>query len=151
MVLLELEIPEIPVAQARPRVTRRGGYFHAYTPTETVRAQTRVREWARKALGTSWRPVTGPVRLSVTVYRPAPTAVPKGRLAVALPTQRPDLDNYLKLVVDALTLNSDGFGVWVDDSQIVEVVASKRYAVGRAPGWQILVERPAGWVEEPAA
>jgi Holliday junction resolvase RusA-like endonuclease len=39
------------------------------------------------------------------------------------PTTRPDIDNYAKLVLDAL----NGF-VWADDSQVVKIEAVKRYA-----------------------
>jgi len=39
-----------------------------------------------------------------------------------MPTQRPGLDNYAKLVIDALSPSKPGyFGVWLDDSQVVDM------------------------------
>jgi Holliday junction resolvase RusA-like endonuclease len=51
-----------------------------------------------------------------------------------LPTKRPDLDNYLKMVLDAL----QGV-VYVDDSQIVYMISSKIYS--ERPGIRIEVSQ----------
>lgn len=44
------------------------------------------------------------------------------------PTVKPDIDNFLKAIIDALNRV-----VWKDDAQIVTCLISKEYAVGS--GW----------------
>jgi Holliday junction resolvase RusA-like endonuclease len=140
-VVLDTFIPVTPVGKARPRVARHGTFVHAYTPPVTAVAEQSIRRFVREHLGDDWQPVELPIRLSVTVFRPLPHYRVAQARAGARPAQRPDLDNYVKLVVDALTARPPGrWGVWRDDAQIVELVASKRYAVGGTPGWQVLVE-----------
>jgi Holliday junction resolvase RusA-like endonuclease len=64
----------------------------------------------------------------LTVYRSIPKSLSKKKAALAeaghiVPITKPDVDNYLKGVKDALK------GViWKDDSQVVEVFARKRYS-----------------------
>lgn len=72
----------------------------------------------------------GPVELRCAFYLQRPgTLIWKTRPMPTEPcTKRPDLDNLLKAVKDALK------GViWRDDSQVVEIHAQKRYAAG--PGY----------------
>lgn len=76
-------------------------------------------------------PLSGPVSLIVEFYLPRPAAAKK-RL---YPTTRPDLDKLVRAVGDALK------GIaYVDDSQIVEKQARKRYAVDVVPHAEIWVE-----------
>ena len=140
-------VAETPVAKARPRVTMHRGRPHAYTPPVVVAAELAIRKAVAEQLGEGWLPIDGAIRLRITVYRKVPDSVPKAAYASALPTQRPDLDNYFKLVSDALTVGKSGWGVWNDDAQIVEFNVKKRYAIDRPPGWHVVVERAsaAGW------
>lgn len=96
-----------PVPTARPRVVRLpNGALRAFTPTTSRRYQILVAANARQAMAHR-RPMDGPVRLAVALYR-----------ANAL---RCDLDNLVKSILDGLTLGRD---VWVDDSQVVELHAT---------------------------
>ena len=116
-----------PVAQGRPRFARRGNFVHAYDPENS-------RTWKQTARlisieQTAGRPLlTEALSLRIDVYRSVPRSWSKKRQAQALdgsirPTTRPDADNYIKGVQDALN------GVlWHDDSQIVSVTASKFYS-----------------------
>lgn len=70
----------------------------------------------------------GPVGMMLTVYRSIPKSFSKKKAAAAeageiRPITKPDVDNYLKGVKDALK------GViWKDDSQVVEVFTQKKYS-----------------------
>lgn len=75
-------------------------------------------------------PIKAPVRIELLIEVPIPTSWSARKRAQAIagdvrPSSRPDLDNYVKSL-DAL----NGI-VIVDDSQIVEIHARKKY--GTAP------------------
>ena len=129
-----LTVYDEPVAKARPRVTVRAGRAHAYTPAATLQAEWRIRNRWIETHGTE--PMTGPLALTVTVWLAIPQSMPKKHRATAQPTKRPDLDNYIKTVMDALN------GVaWADDSQVVRIIADKRYIKDATlPRWEIAVE-----------
>jgi crossover junction endodeoxyribonuclease RusA len=77
------------------------------------------------------------VRLTVAFFLPRPKSLPK---RVTCHTKTPDLDKALRAIGDSLS------GVcYRDDSQIVEIVAMKRYAAPAAvPHVWIRVEPSAG-------
>lgn len=78
-------------------------------------------------------PITGAVRLEAVFELPRPRGhYGTGRNAEALrssapcwPTGAPDLDKLLRLIDDAV---SDAGCVWLDDAQVVEIRARKKYA-----------------------
>lgn len=116
-------IPGDAVPKGRPRMTRQG---HAFTPARTTNAEAFVRMLATKAMAGA-APLDGPVRITMRAITVPAASWSKKRLAAALigderPTKRPDLDNQVKLVTDAL----NGI-VYHDDCQICEVHASKFY------------------------
>ena len=125
--VVTITVPGVPVAQPRQRVTKTG--FN-YTPTRHP-----ANAW-KAAVAIEWRnttqqpPMEGPVRLSVEFVLPRTQSRP-GKVPVAFwsKTQRvvhpskPDLDNLLKAVKDALTKLA-----WKDDSQVWQVYATKQYA-----------------------
>ncbi|GAA0390292.1 RusA family crossover junction endodeoxyribonuclease [Paenibacillus motobuensis] len=115
-----------PVAQGRPKFSTAGGFPKAYDPAKSRDYKDYVRlaatEYAPKV------PLEGPVGMVLTVYRSTPKSFSKKRAVMAeagqiQPTTKPDVDNYLKGVKDALK----GI-IWRDDSQVVEVFARKRYS-----------------------
>lgn len=68
----------------------------------------------------------GPVRLMVAFYLPRPKSLPK---KMVHHVKKPDSDKLLRSVCDALTRVA-----WQDDSQVVDVKVTKRYAdVGTTP------------------
>ena len=100
------------LGKPRPRVTRHG----AYTPRKFADYENRIAAEFRKQLP---KPLKGPVSLKVTVQRILPKSRPK-KTASEPDTFRPDLDNILKLVMDALN------GVaYIDDNQVTSVQAEK--------------------------
>ena len=124
--MITITIPGEMRGKGRPRFSGRGGFVRAYTDHKTASAETWVRACAIEQAG--MQPLDGPVALGITIAVEIPASWPKKRRADALagavfPTSKPDLDNCLKLIADALN------GItWRDDKQIVRVECRKHYA-----------------------
>lgn len=119
-----LEVPGQPVPQPRPRVSTRGGFGRAYTPTKhpihTYRQAIKLVAMA------SGKKIAGPTALVVdAVFQRPPSHWRKHDLKPdAPPWPNADGDNVLKGVADALT----DAGIWGDDDQVVFWSIRKRYA-----------------------
>jgi Holliday junction resolvase RusA-like endonuclease len=113
------------VAKGRPRMTRRG---IAYTPAATRKYEAYSRLAAMVAMK-GRPPFCMPVKLTAVVELLIPISWSGKRRAAAItgdirPAGRPDLDNFLKAALDAIT------GIVVaDDALVVEIDARKRYSV----------------------
>lgn len=122
---LKFQVSGIPKAQPRVKAFRRGNHAGVYDPGTADGWKLLVREEARKA----WdgKQFMGPVKVEIEFLMPRPKAhCNKNGLKIGAPlyhTSKPDLDNLLKAVFDALT----NLGVWQDDSQIATVLAEKYY------------------------
>lgn len=119
---ITITMPGTPVAKARPRMTKRG---HVYTPTKTSDYESALR--AKAHLEMRDRPrFTGPVAVVMLAQVRIPAYWSKKKREAALRGEiapgKPDVDNYAKIVGDAL----NGV-VFTDDSQIVHLTASKKY------------------------
>ncbi len=123
-------IPGEPVAKGRARSFVRNGHVAHYTPDKTARYENLVKLAAQQAMGDK-TPTEGAVALIVKAFMSIPASwSQKKQRAAALgeitPTKRPDLDNIVKAIKDGAN------GVtWRDDSQVVDVRASKRYGTPR--------------------
>ena len=122
------------VGKGRPRSTRTG---RLYTPAKTVRAEAKLAYAGQEAMA-GRSPFADAVQVEVEIAVAVPMSWSKRRRAEALagkirPVTKPDIDNTLKLICDALNRV-----VFHDDRQIVEVVAAKHYAP--AGGMRITVE-----------
>ncbi len=120
---ITVTIPGAPVAKGRPRFTRRGVVF---TPKKTRNWESAARQHAEIAMF-GLEPLTGALSLRVEVAMPTPASWPLWKRDAAsqgiiVPTSKPDLDNFIKSVKDAL----NGI-VWIDDSQVVLSTEEKRY------------------------
>lgn len=105
------DLPVEPTPKARPRFA--GG--HAFTPARTRVASDAISDILRMD-GAYMYDRDIPLYVQMTFVRTAP------KTPRAMPTVKPDLDQFLKLVMDA------GNGVlWADDSQICELRARKVY------------------------
>jgi Holliday junction resolvase RusA-like endonuclease len=123
----------IPTAKGRPRVTRRG---ITYTPAKTRRYEAHGRLAAQLAMN-GREPIAVPVHAEIVIDLPVPASWSGKRRdaaqrGVIRPTSRPDTDNYCKAALDAINAI-----VVADDSLVVELVATKRYA--RVPQLTIMV------------
>ena len=115
-----------PVAQARPRVTRYGAYdvpkCKTYKMEIAYVAKQHMRHVASEA------PYEHNLKLVVRIYRRIPKSFSRAKIEAAekgdiRPATKPDTDNYLKGVADALR----GI-VWRDDSQVVDMYCGKWYS-----------------------
>lgn len=124
--MIEFTVYGEPVAQGRPRLAVIAGRAMAYDPKKSRDYKDYVKlAAADKAPSKLFE---GPLVLVVKVYRPMPKAFSKKKAAEAeagliRPITKPDTDNYLKGIKDALNKV-----IWVDDSQIVDEYVSKWYS-----------------------
>lgn len=113
----------VPAAKGRPRFARATG--RAYTPGATADAERSFRSLAMAHRPAE--PLEGPLFVQLVFGVPIPQKSHWWHAAAVArcvwPTPRPDLDNYEKLVLDALNRI-----FWRDDSQIVKVEKMKAYA-----------------------
>ena len=110
MIHLIVDLKAVP--KARPRFTRSG---HVYTSQATKVFESHLRSIAAKSIA---NPLSGAVHVGVVFN------IKKAKSSkLERPTKRPDLDNLLKSVLDALN------GVaYNDDSQILEIFTEKKFS-----------------------
>jgi Holliday junction resolvase RusA-like endonuclease len=116
-----------PVGKGRPRASTRGGFVRMYTDAKTLGYEAAIADEAARAMSGA-EPFETPMQMQVSCYYPIPKSWPKKIKQGAIdeevfPKVKPDLDNVVKAVLDAL----NGV-VYLDDAQVVNLVATKRYA-----------------------
>lgn len=147
---LVITIPGAPVPKARPKFARMGNFVRAYTPAGTEKYERRVKALAQaEMMTTGMAMMLGPVRLEVVLTLPIRASWSKRKKLAAetgalLPAIKPDLDNLLKALQDALN-----HIVFHDDSQIVDLHVTKQYGV--TPGAKITVTALGDAVEQEQA
>lgn len=123
-------VPGEPIGKARPRVVD----GHAYTPGKTRAYEQAVRLAYKQAvkdlpeLERRWDK-DAQLSLQIAAFYQLPKRVSRQRIGAMLsfeerPRKKPDLDNILKVVADAL----NGLA-YHDDSQIVYMGAQKYWAM----------------------
>ena len=131
--MIQFFVPGKPVGKGRPRFTRNG---HTYTPGKT-RAYEAAGAWECRKAMKGKLPSELPQNVSVEVMVKPPKSWTKTKTKNALGgliiPGRPDIDNYLKAVLDGC--NGVAF---LDDSQVVAVYATKRYA--ETDGVRVIIE-----------
>ena len=117
----------LPIAQGSKRHVGRG---------VMIESSKALKPWRQKITLTAknslllhddeWEPgCKGPISAQLTFFFPRPMRLPMVRRG--WPTVRPDVDKLSRAVLDGLT----DAGVWGDDSQVVRLVAAKRYGAAR--------------------
>lgn len=127
MPYLQFHFPVVPTPKARPIL----GKFGTYTPTKTKQAEWEIKQLLMQALPKGWKPVEGPIEITVEFCFLKPESA-KSRI---WHTVRPDADNLSKLLQDAFN------GVFYrDDSQIVTLEVRKKYDIRQGThvwiGWR---------------
>lgn len=136
--VIEFEVEGVPVGKGRPRAFRVGAGVRMFTPAKTERYESLVRDAYHRAVAVSTAH-DGPVLLSVRTYWPIPQSRPKRWKAEAeregvYMTSRPDGDNVLKALCDAL----NGIA-WRDDAQVCAAAVWKFYSP--RPRMSVRIER----------
>ncbi len=125
---IEFAMDVVPAPKLRARYDGRAR-GRVYTPRKTVvyerELQIRSRAFAPPE---PWR---NPIALTITFFIKAPFVVAcrrdfRDETVIHYPVTRPDLDNYLKAIMDAF----NGC-FWEDDSCIVEIHSFKHYTKGQ--------------------
>ena len=126
---LSFFVAGIPKAQPRVKAFVRGGHAGVYTPDG---AETWKQEVRRQAVANAPESIiAGVVRIQLDFFLPRPKVhldkhgVPKPKSPVWC-QKKPDLDNLIKAVTDAITNTQR---VWLDDSQVCFISATKSYAL----------------------
>lgn len=119
-----------PVALGRVRAANVGGHIRTYTPAKSAEEKAAVRAIAQQAMVEQcWKmpSVDMPIKVELTIKCKCPlakakwlhTAAAKG---IVVPLTKPDVDNVLKLYLDAMNEV-----VFPDDKQVYQIVVSKQY------------------------
>ena len=117
---MTIVIPGVPVPQGRPKFARRGNFVTTYDPDKSRKWKAHVKEHAEGQV-TELFASEIPLHISAMFYMPGPKSVSVAKRPFH--TVKPDVDNLVKGLTDALT------GIcWVDDAQIVEIRACKEYS-----------------------
>lgn len=119
-----ITIPGKPLGKQRPRVLKNG---ITYTPKETVNYETFVKQLYFEQYNKD-KPFEGPVKMRIVAYMPIPQSTSKVKKknmmrGIIRPTKKPDVDNIIKIVADAL----NGLA-YQDDKQIVSCTVEKVYS-----------------------
>lgn len=139
MIRIEAYATGIPKGQPRPRAFSRGGRAACYDPGTAEGWKAQIALALRPFVPDE--PIAGPVFVKLTHTMPRPrghyrTGKRSQELRDRVPswhTGKPDCDNLAKAALDAMTQ----LGIWRDDSQVAEVMVSKRY--GPVPGCEIVI------------
>lgn len=142
--LVKFAVPFVQ-GKARPRFNSATG--RTYTPDKTRKAEQAIRQayvaaaWDKYGkTGDPFAPKGTPVVVRITIERALPKSTPR-RIESTPDMGKPDLDNVVKLVLDAL--NGTAYD---DDTQVVRAVVIKRNRT-RRDGDQTTVR--VAWWEQP--
>ena len=126
---LMFEIPGSPIGQGRPKFSTINGHAKAYDPEKSRNYKAYVRLLATQSMKDSgFTMIEGPCCLSIDAYFEVPKSKSKKFREAALsgleyPTKKPDIDNIIKAIQDAL----NGLA-YKDDALIVRLHTVKLYS-----------------------
>jgi len=117
-----------PIGQPRHRVSTIGGRARTYLPkSHPVHGYKAAIRAAFTAKAGKWETITGPVHLAVYLQFEMPKSWSRKKREELIEQKhvgKPDLDNVLKAVCDALT----DCGAWQDDRQVASIFIAKRWS-----------------------
>lgn len=119
--IIEFTIDMEPRPQLRPRFSARNGFVQAFPPKENKLAMEKIRESLELYRENMPFPKPLAIGLEATFFKTKPKSVSQ-----EFPIGKADLSNYIKMLEDAM----EGI-IFENDSQIVSLVAYKRYGAPR--------------------
>lgn len=127
---VKFTVPGTPVSKARARTfwDAKTGSYRSVTPEKTASYEGIVKLFYQHCAGGAVFDLGTPVAIEITArFEPARSESKKRRnlmLAGEIRhTRKPDIDNVVKTVMDALNKLA-----WHDDSQVISIKAEKRYS-----------------------
>lgn len=138
-----------PEPQARPRFSvRKDRYGRAVgVNTRDTKESKSYKERVYACALTAYKKgvsalLQGALELRLVVFREIPQSFSKKKHKEAedgqiYPTQRPDLDNYIKAALDGIGMKGLPKIIFSDDAQIVRITAEKRYSFNGQVGMAI--------------
>lgn len=134
---VQFHVPGQPVGKGRPRIGKVGAHARMFTPAKTVNYEGLVAYAAQLAMrGGALIDGACDAKLRIDCQIPASWSAKKQAAAAAgeiRPITKPDVDNIVKAIFDAL----NGV-VWKDDVQVVALRVEKRYST--VPGVVVRIE-----------
>lgn len=126
--MIEFEIAGEPVGKGRPRFSTLNGHAVAFTPAKTASYENLVKISYQQKYAGLIIDAGVPIVAHIDAYFTIPKSTSKKARAEMLsgkkrPTKKPDADNIIKSVLDAL----NGIA-YHDDSQVVGVAINKYYS-----------------------
>lgn len=124
---IKFTVPGNPRGKQRPRICRIRGKTITYTPKETTEYEKLVKA-SYTAVSKAKFERNLPLEISILALYPVPKSVNKKLKSSMLkggilPTKKPDSDNIIKIILDALNCVA-----YRDDAQICKVYFEKMYA-----------------------
>lgn len=126
--MIKFTVPGEPCGKGRPRFAVTPNGVHAHTPSKTKAYEELVKWYWLQAVRTQNILFEGPVCVEIRAYFTIPERTSeKTRYRMhhgyVRPTKKPDCDNIIKVILDAL----NGLA-YKDDAQVVLVAACKYYS-----------------------
>ena len=123
-----------PVAQSRPRFSTRSGYVRTYEERDITDYKNLIYAKASEVfIKNGCTMLNGALEVEIKVGRAIPKSISKKAVkdiqkGLLFPTQKPDLDNYVKAVLDGIGLKGMPPVIFRNDSQVVSIIAKKIFA-----------------------
>lgn len=114
-----------PQGKARPRFRSCGKYVQTYTPKSTMEYETQIKNeyYLQEKKYYSKEPLS----IKIRAFYEIPKSWSKKKKAIATdlrPMVKPDLDNIIKVVLDALNKVA-----YADDKQVCRIYSEKYYSI----------------------
>ncbi|MHA2250083.1 MAG: RusA family crossover junction endodeoxyribonuclease, partial [Candidatus Kariarchaeaceae archaeon] len=135
-----MEAPLSFIIPGEPRPKKRPKVYRWSTVNPSKKDEDRVAKLFRELPNCLDSPLAGQIRVEFKFFKNPPKGTPQWKLPLMergyfRPNKSPDLDNYVKFILDAL----NGI-LWEDDRFIIEIHSSKYYTVGE-PRTEIKIDQ----------
>lgn len=122
--IYEFEVPGKIVGKGRPRINTNTGI--TYTPTTTKDYETLIQQYFLIKYP-RYIPIKDRVKVEIVAYMGIPKSTPKKDIEKMLnntisPTKKPDIDNIVKAILDALNKFA-----YYDDNLVCKIDVEKKY------------------------